>query len=459
VIYPIKELAEAVGREAVLTDEDLLATYATDWNGDRFTGDFVVVRPRTPEQVASVLEVARSEALPVVPQGGNTGLVQGGIPDRPSILMSTRSLRSHCSVKPEDMEVHVDSGVTLDDLADAARRHDLRPGIDLASRQAATVGGIVATNAAGRLLTRFGTTRSQVTGLEVATMTTGMITLMDFPKENAGYDLRSLIVGSEGTLGIVTRARLRLYPIPKSRVVAVVTYESLREAHDSVLELATSLENLEAAEVLNHRAMAVTTDRLGLPSLFSERSNYYVIYEFSSHEKGLEPVERALASVAGGRPDSIIAMDTTRQNEVWRYREEIATASPSSGTVSRFDVGLRRNHMDSLVAELEDFARSTQNSMPLVFGHIADGNLHIHFNGLDAEHEEKIFTFLLSFLESTGGTLSAEHGIGRTRKAWLQRPEMSNRYHLLMGIKRVFDPDGLLNPGVLLSGHPSSMGA
>jgi FAD/FMN-containing dehydrogenase len=425
-------LADVVGREHVLTDPDQTRAYGTDWTGHWSTTPTTVVRPGSTREVVDVLRICAGAGVPVVPQGGNTGLVGGSVPESPeAVVLSTFRLRDIGPVDTVRRRVTVGAGVTIAEVHRCAERHQLTYGVDLASRDSATVGGTVATNAGGVRVVHFGDTRAQVVGVEAVFPDGSVMNRLDaLPKDSAGYDLSQLLIGSEGTLAVVTAVRLRLRPaLPDDRVTTLVGVPTLDAGLALTAEVSPTA--LLAAEFFDNTGMQLVCDSAGLPHPLRDRWPYYVLVETSG-----EPVLDA---------DADAAVD----HRLWAYRERQPEAAAASGPVRSLDVALPSARLDELVDLLPSLVSPYR---AFVFGHLAEGNVHIQLLGVTGEGEADA---VLEAVAGIGGSISSEHGIGRAKARHLGLCRDVAQRRAMVRIKKALDPDGLLNPGVLFTSVPS----
>lgn len=421
------ELADVVGVDDVLTDPDLTSSYSVDWTG-RFVGTArAVVRPGTTEQVAAVVTLCAAYGVAVVPQGGNTGLVGGGVPRRADqVVLSTRQLDVIGPVDATTREVTAQAGVTIADLQRAAAEAGLRYGVDLAARDSATVGGTVATNAGGLRVVRYGTTRAQVRGLEFV-LADGRVAsrLAPPPQDNAGLDLTDLLVGSEGTLAVVTAARVRLVTPSAAGCVVLVGCGSVDEA---VALLPSS--GLRAAEVMLAAGLDLVRRVAHLQQPLERSHPVYLLLETDE------------------LPDLPDDVDAAVDPALWAYRERHTEAIATLGVARKLDVSLPLRSLGAFVGELFGVVAP----YPVyVFGHLAMGNLHVNVLGL-ADSDESVDERVLRLVAAYGGSIAAEHGIGVAKRDWLSLTRSATEIDLMRAIKASFDPRGLLNPGVMLPG-------
>lgn len=420
------DLVGAVGAAHVLTDTELRAPYETDWTR-RFAGRArAVVRPADTAQVAAVVRVCAEHHVPVVTQGGNTGLVGGSVPrgDGAQVVLSTRRLDTIADVDVARREVVAGAGATIAALQAHAGSAGLAYGVDLASRDSATVGGTVATNAGGLHVVRHGTSGAQVRGLEAVLADGSVVTRLDPPpQDNSGYDLRGLLPGSEGTLAVITAARLRLVPRPGAGCVVLVGCPDIEAA-----VAALPADGLRAAEVMLAAGVELVRRVAGLPQPLPTAWPVYLLLETD------EPPDL---------PDTVEAAVDPR---LWAFRERHTEAISTLGVPHKLDVCLPLARLGAFLAGLPDAVAPYD---VFVFGHLAMGNLHVNVVG-PASDDDTVDEAVLRLAAGHGGSIAAEHGIGVAKVRWLPLTRSPAELDVMGRIKRAFDPEALLNPGVLL---------
>ncbi|HEV3227072.1 MAG TPA: FAD-binding oxidoreductase [Acidimicrobiales bacterium] len=445
----VTPLAAIVGREHVLTEPSLIERYVVDWTG-RFRGSSpAVVRPASAEEVASIVQWCGASAVALVPQGGNTGLVGGSVPLRGEIVVSLERLRTIDSVDEQMGHVIAGAGVTIGDARRAARDAGWDYGVDWSARDTATVGGSIATNAGGTKVARHGDTRAQLLGLEAVLGDGSTIAhLTGLLKDNTGYHLPSLLCGSEGTLGVVTRAQLRLVPQLPARVVALVGLRSADAALAATATLRRALPSVEAIELFFRDGLELVRARFGLPEPLGARADAYLLVECADR---VDPTDELAAVVDDlGAVDVAVASTDARRAELWRYREAHTEAINAIGPPHKLDVTLPGTALAAFVAEVPARVGAVvRGARVWLFGHAADGNLHVNVTGVDPA-DDRVDDAVLSLVASHGGSISAEHGIGSAKKRWLHLNRSSEEIAAMRSIKQALDPAGILNPNVLL---------
>lgn len=444
----LEALIAVVGREHVLTDPDITISYSQDWSG-RYSGKvFGVVRPGSTDEVAALIKVCSAHQIPVLPQGGNTGLVGGSVPghdDPPMLIMSTRRLNEIGPVDQLTGQVTAGSGVTLAALHDHANAAGWNYGVDLASRESCTVGGNIGTNAGGIRVCCYGMTRKQVVGIEAVLPDGSIIShLSGLMKDNTGYNFPSLFTGSEGTLGVVTAARLALVRPPRASAVALIGVRNAQHALELVSTAIPAGSRLLAAEILDGPLLKLIADTASLPMPLPVPSPHLLLLETESDAPG---------EIAMELPDdveAVIATDQQTKARFWLYRELAGETVGRLGITHRFDVSVPRHRWD----EFSEAVRVAVVTLPDVsnyfsFGHLADGNLHLEVIGPAADDERADET-VLHLVADFGGSISAEHGVGRQKAKYLHLSRSATEIAAMRAMKAAFDPQGLFNPGALL---------
>ncbi|MCB1017642.1 MAG: FAD-binding oxidoreductase, partial [Acidimicrobiales bacterium] len=439
----LDELSEIVGAPHLLTSADDRAPYEVDWTG-RFRGSApAVVRPGRAAEVAAVVDVCRAHGLALVPQGGNTGLVGGGVPLEGEVVLSLRRLDA---VGPVDAVAHqatAGAGATVGAVQAAAAEHGLRYAVDFAARDTATVGGTVATNAGGVHVLRYGSTREQVLGVEAVLGDGHRIDRLEgLVKDNTGYHLASLLCGSEGTLGVVTAARLRLTARLPHRVVALVAFDGVRGAVEAVAAWRSDLGSLEAAELVLEPGLRLVCEAFGLPRPFDRAWPAYVLVEAAAHH---DPTDDLAAAVRAVAPAAVaVAPDRARGAELWRYREDQTLAVATVGTAHKLDVTVPLAALTDFVEEVpRRVAAIHPAARTWIFGHLGDGNLHVNVTGV-ADGDDTVDELVLTHVAELGGSISAEHGVGTAKRRWLHLTRSAAEIAAMRSIKRALDPDGIL---------------
>ncbi len=446
----LPRLAAIVGDDHLLTDPQLTAGYAVDWTR-RFAGSTPgVVRPASVAQLAEVMRACADAGAAIVPQGGNTGLVGGSVPRNGEVVISLQRLRSLEEVDAAAGEVTAGAGVTLAALQGHAHAAGWSVGVDLGARDSATVGGMIATNAGGVHVLRYGSMRRQVLGVEAVLADGSVISrLAGLRKDNTGYDLAGLLCGSEGTLAIVTRARLALVPPLPRRTVALLALDDVAPAIALVGALRRELASLSAAELFLDEGLSLVTRHLGLARPFSTPQRAYLLLEVAAREDPTDELLSALAEFPSA--DAVVATDASGCERLWQLRERHPEAMSVEGIPHKLDVTLPAARLAECVDRLgATVAEASPGARTVVYGHVGDGNLHVNILG-PAPDDEAADEAVLRLVIELGGSISSEHGIGVAKARWLEADRGATDVAAMRAIKRALDPRGLLNPGVLFS--------
>jgi FAD/FMN-containing dehydrogenase len=449
--HPLLGALRAVTGDAyVLTDPDLVAGQVRDWTG-RFVGTTpALVRPATVDEVAGVLRACRDAGVAVVPQGGNTGLVGGSVPLHGEVVLDLRRLDQLGPVDGRAGQTTAQAGVTIARLHAHAQAAGWEYGVDLSSRDSATVGGTIATNAGGVHVLRYGATRRQVIGVEAVFADGRVMRRLDgLEKDNTGYDLAGLLCGSEGTLAVITAARLRLVPRPKHVVVALVAFDDTDAALDAVGLLRRALDCLQAVELFFQDGLDLVCDRFGLTRPFRARHDAFVLVEAAAASDPTAELGAAIDAIPG-IADVAVAVDERAARDLWRYREAHTEAINLLGPPHKLDVTLPAAQLPGFVAEVRDQVGAVAPDAAVwLFGHAADGNIHVNVTGVDPD-DDRVTDAVLQLVARRHGSISAEHGIGTAKRQWLSLTRSATEIDAFRAIKRALDPTGVLNPHVLL---------
>jgi FAD/FMN-containing dehydrogenase len=437
-----------VGARHVLTDPELRAAYERDYTG-RYVGQArLVVRPANTAEVSAVVSACARAGAAIVPQGGNTGLVGGGVPHDHEVVVSLTRLTEIGDVDRALGRVTVGAGVTLASLHAAARAADEDPGLDFAARDSCTIGGIVACDAGGARALRHGTARAHVAGLEAVLADGSVISrLAGLSKDNAGYSLPDLLVGSEGTLGIITRVRWKLTALLHARVAALVPLPDARAAAQLLAALRAEAPSLESCDFFLDDGLELVLKHQRRRSPVASRAPFYVLAECAGRSDPTEELAAALEQA--GVEDALVADDTTSREGLWILREGHTDAINAAGVPHKLDVGVPLARLDEFLSEVPDVVARAGGERVFLFGHLGDGNVHVNVLGADPD-DTRVDEAVLELTLDCGGTISAEHGVGVTKAAWLTRARGEAEVGAMRAIKRALDPDGLLNPGAVL---------
>ncbi len=447
----LDDFVAAVGREHVLVDQEFTDSYLTDWTGLFRAEPTAVVRPATTAEVAAVVAICVDHGVAICPQGGNTGLVGGSVPVDGGVVVSTRRLQRLDPVDTAAGQVTVGAGVALGDLQRHAKGAGMAYGVDLGARDSATIGGTIATNAGGTNVIRHGMTRDNVVGIEVVLADGSVVDhLGGLRKDNTGYDLPGLFCGSEGTLGLITAARVRLHHLPSAQVTALLAFADVGDTVAAVAALTAAGLPLEAVELMLEPGFELVRKNFDLQTPFQRRHRAYLLVECAD---SLPVVER-LASVVSeldGVEEVAVAEDASRREALWRFRERHTEAVAAAGPPLKLDVSVAVGSVGALVERVQQRVGDAYPEAKLwLYGHAGDGNVHVNVTGLSESEETDCATLILDDVIAMGGSVSAEHGIGRLKREWLIKQRGEVEVGVFRAIKTALDPDGLFQPGVLL---------
>ena len=463
----IARCIETVGRPNVLTGEDM-SRFLTDWRG-RFTGRAqAVIRPADTNDVASIVKLCVSHQVPIVPQGGNTGLVLGSVPDESgkAIVLSLVRMNRVRRIDAINNTLTAEAGCLLQQVQEAAAAEQRLFPLSLASEGSCTIGGNLSTNAGGTAVLRYGTMRELTLGLEVVTAQGDIWDgLRGLRKDNTGYDLRDLFIGAEGTLGIITAAVLKLHAQPAARLTALF---ALKTPRDALSLLSIAQQRCDAAltgfELMSAFCLQLVEKHFpALHSPFRERHPQYVLLELSDaeSESHVSALLEALAGEAMERgfiQDAVVASSLAQSQAMWQRREHISMAQAAEGKNIKHDIAVPVSHLADFIAETDALLQQKFPGCRMVsFGHLGDGNLHYNVSAPVGQNDD---VFLLQQqainqlvhdkVHEYQGSISAEHGLGALKREEIRRYKSGTELNMMVAIKRALDPLNLMNPGKVL---------
>ena len=466
----LTEAFSLLGPRGFTRDAELLEPWLTDWRG-RFTGEALgLASPASTQEVSQFVRLCARYAVPIVPQGGNSGMSGGATPDDSgeTVLLSLRRMNAVREIDAEAMQITCEAGVILQNLHEVAEMHRLRFPLTLGGKGSATIGGLVSTNAGGTQVLRHGTMRAQVLGLE-AVMADGSVLEMLSPlkKDNRGFDLKQLLIGSEGTLGIVTAATLRLLREIGGRRVVWAGLSSLQHARKLLLHCEKLAgDALEGFEVLPAHSLAAVLDHLpdARAPLEGEHA-WHALIELVAPEGATEVLQEMAESIlaqalaADLLQDAVIASNETQAEAFWLLRDSIAPAERAIGPAMQHDISVPVAKMaDFVEAVSPEIEQRFPGTRAVAFGHLGDGNVHFHVlapsGAARSEWERRegkaISAFVHDKVTEWGGSISAEHGIGQIKRDELGRLGDPAKLAVMRAVKQALDPQDLLNPGKLV---------
>jgi glycolate oxidase len=450
-----EQLRSIVGSDAVTSDHSDLVTYGQDETEDLLFEPEVVVKPGTTQQVSAILVLATKHRIPVTPRAGGTGLSGGALPVQGGILLSMERFNRILEIDERNLQAVVEPGVITQKLQEAVEELGLYYPPDPSSRGSCHIGGNLAECAGGPHAVKYGVTKDYVLGIEAVLpdgeiFTTGARVL----KNVTGYNLTQLIVGSEGTLAVITKVMLRLIPLPRHRKVLLVAFASLEDAASAVVTIFQRGITPSAIEFLERAAVKAAEERQGKRFPNGEAAAQLLIEVDGYHEEPLSEEVQAIAEAveAHHAVDVLLAEDRAKVEEVWALRRGIGEAVKSISVYREEDTVVPRARLPELVAGAKRIC-GAHGLTTICYGHAGDGNVHINIlkDRMDQQTWEReidpAIRELFAFVVSLGGTLSAEHGIGYSQKSYLPLAVSEAELRLMQGIKDLFDPHGILNPG------------
>jgi FAD/FMN-containing dehydrogenase len=448
-------LREIVGDAQVVTDPDVVAPYAQDWTRRWAGKPLAVVRPGTVDEVAAVVRACAEAEVPLVPQGGNTGLVGAGVPQDGELVLSLRRLKAIGPLEPLGRTLVAGAGATLAEVQRAARSAGLDVGIDFAARDSATIGGIASTNAGGERVLRHGVTRTQVRGLEVVLADGSIVRRMSgLPKDNTGYDLVQLMVGSEGTLGVITAVQLRLVPPAGSAATALVAVKTIDDALGVLDAVRQRFAGLDAAEYFHDDGLQLVLRHRSVASPFDRHHPLYLLVEVVGGADGgsVDDLAELLSELDVVR-DAVLAGTAADRRRLWDLREAHTESISAAGVPVKLDVALPLDRLGVFEQQLPGVVREvSRHAVPILFGHIAEGNVHVNLLAATEDDVQGAVTdAVLRLVAAHGGSISAEHGIGLAKRRWLPLTREPADVAAMRAIKQALDPAGLLSPGRVLA--------
>ncbi len=452
-------LVGIVGVEHVLTADVDTAPYLTDWRGRYKGAARCVVRPGCTAEVAAVVRVCAVAGVPIVPQGGNTSLCGAATPDGDgrAVVVSLGRLNRIVAVDPQNNTISVEAGCTLAAVQEAARAVDRLFPLALASEGTCQIGGNLSTNAGGVQVLRYGNTRDLTLGLEVV-LPNGDIWngLRGLRKDNTGYDLKQLFIGAEGTLGIITGAVLKLFPLPKTQTTCWLNVASPSVAVDLLNRAKTEFDaQLTAFELVSETALGLVLKNIPATTRPTASSPWYILAEFS--DAAPESVECWLAAQleSGQVADGALATSQAQAAKLWALRENISEAQKIEGISIKHDISVP-------VSAIPDFLETADAALAqafpgiriVAFGHVGDGNLHYNLSKPDAQDNDafiaaqpEVNRLVHDTVHALNGSISAEHGIGQLKREEILRYKSPVEMALMRSVKQAIDPQGLMNPG------------
>lgn len=458
----VAQLAGVVGAAQVITAPADLAPYVTDWRGRYRGAARCVVRPGSTAEVSAVMALCAAARVPVVPQGGNTSLCGAATPDASgaAVIISLSRMNRILAVDPENNTISVEAGCTLLEVQAAARALDRLFPLSLASEGTCQIGGNLSTNAGGVQVLRYGNTRELTLGLEVV-LASGEVWdgLRGLRKDNTGYDLKQLFIGAEGTLGIITAAVLKLFPLPKQQTTCWLNVRSPAAAVDLLNRAKTSFDaQLTAFELISAVSLDLVLRHIPDTRPPTPPSPWYVLAEFSEADPARVEAWLADCLEVGAVSDGALAQSGEQARALWVLRECISEAQKIEGISIKHDVAVPVSAIPAFLARADAALNAAFPGIRVVaFGHVGDGNLHYNLSKADAQDnaaflacQPSVNRIVHDTVHALKGSISAEHGLGQLKRDEIRRYKSALELDLMQRIKGALDPDGRMNPGKVL---------
>ena len=453
----IAGLSQLVDEGRLLTDADSLQHYGCDWTKKYDPAPLAIVMPKTVEQVQAIVRFANEHKLGLVPSGGRTGLSAAAVAANGEVVVAFDLMNKINDFNPIDRTVQCQAGVVTEQLQQFAEEQNLYYPVDFASAGSSQLGGNISTNAGGIKVIRYGMTREWVKGLKVVTGKGDLLDLnVGLDKNATGYDFRHLFIGAEGTLGFIVEATMKLARTPKNLTVLVLGVPEFR-AIMKVLETFQSQIDLTAFEFFSDKAVQLVTEHQDVPRPFEAATPYYALLEFEAPtddvlEQAMSLFEKCVEE--GWVLDGVISQSETQAANLWRLREGISeTIAPF--TPYKNDVSVVVSKVPDFLEEIDNIVSGQYPDFEIVwFGHIGDGNLHLNILKPQALSKEEFFqrceqvnTQVFETVQKYNGSVSAEHGVGMTKKPYLQYTRSAAEIDYMRAVKLTFDPNNVMNPG------------
>jgi FAD/FMN-containing dehydrogenase len=463
----IEQAGQALGPKVVITDQKEIEPWVSDWRGRVHGMSPAMLAPATTDEVVDIVRLAAEHGVALVPQGGNTGMAAGATPpaNGSAILLSMRRMNRIRSISVEGRVAVAEAGVVLETLHDAAHQAGMRFPLTLGARGSCTIGGLASTNAGGTQVLKFGTMRSLVAGVE-AVLPDGSVHsgLSGLKKDNRGYSLDQLLIGAEGTLGVITAVALKLVPAIAERAVAWAGVDSPTKALELLRFLEARTSSIEGFELVPQDSLDLVLKHVpGTRAPLAGKHSWHSLIEATTADPVSDiagELQRSLAAALqqGIIEDAVIAANEAQAEAFWKLRDTISEAERAEGQTLAHDISVPVADMPTFIIEA---AAKVEAAFPGVvatgFGHLGDGNIHFHVRaGSHAAPEwyeaegERITMMVDDLVTAAGGSISAEHGIGQLKRAEFARLAPPGRIHALRAIKTAIDPLGIMNPGKLI---------
>ena len=458
-----EQLKLIVGEKNIITNQKNLEKYNKDWRGFYNNKSLCVIFPENINILKQIVEYCFEKNIKIVPQAGNTSLTGASVPtyNNKEIIINFSNMNKIIEIDKSNLTILVESGVILSDLKDYLKKENLYFPIDLSSSGSCMIGGNIATNAGGINALKYGSMKENVIGLEIVSGDGSILTsLSKMKKNNSGYDLKSIICNSEGTLGLISKALLKIYPKPSDSFTFFVAYKNLKVCIDSFKQIRDLFyDKLESAELIPNLSFDVCIKNNFLKKHFFEKElPWYIIFRFNLYEskkKFQNRFEDQFKLISDNISDILIPSSIEQEKKIWKFRDDLVEAYKINGKIVTNDISIPLNKMEEFFIVAEDNVKKILPNIQFhPFGHIGDGNIHFNMiipqsisNDLYIQIRDNIYFYINSLVEEFGGSFSAEHGIGQIKKNSLLKFKSKNEINLMKNLKKVFDPKSILNPG------------
>ena len=461
----INKFRKIVGNKNVITDKNDMQKYLKEWRGVYTGVAGAIVKPKSTKEVSNILKFAYRKNISCIPQGGNTGLVGGQIPfNKDHIVISLERLNKIREINPTDQSVTVEAGLILSDLQKKCDENNLIFPLSLASEGSCSLGGNIASNAGGVAVLYYGNTRELVMGLEVVLSDGSIINnLKTLIKDNTGYSIKDLFIGSEGTLGVITAATLKVFPKPKNMYTALLSVDSPKQSIEILNYIRNNLSiPLTAFELMNNFSIELVNKHMDKASIPIEKFKWLILAEFSSIEVSKnekDKIENLLNEILHQNlaKDIFISQSSKQAKDMWYIRESISEAQKKEGGSIKNDISIPIKDISKFINNAEKISKKViPGSRSVIFGHIGDGNIHFNISqpvksdrDKFIKKDKKLRKKINDLTIELNGSISAEHGIGLTKKADLKK-YMKKDVELFKLIKKSLDPKNIMNPGKII---------
>ncbi len=459
----ISALATICGQNNVITDSTIMASYTTDWR-NRYSGvALAVVFPESHYQIESIVRLCQQFDIALIPQGGNTSTCGAATPlanyHKPQIIINLAKMNKVIDLDLKNSTIHVEAGITLAEIQSIAKKHRLFFPLSIASQGTCQIGGNLATNAGGINVLKYGMMRDLTLGLKAVLPSGATLNQLHALRKNNCYlDLKQLLIGSEGTLGIISEATLKLFPLPANHCTFMTGVEDINLAIKQLTELQRAFNNnVTAFEIIRKESQDIYN--LHFPNnILALNSTWLILGEIEySSEFNLDILENCLKSNSCDIDQAIIALNEKDRKKLWQIREHIPLAEKQHGYAAKHDISLPLSQIEAFLAiNMPKLKKLVPDGYFSIFGHLGDGNLHYNFGLTNigqsqlAKLEDIVSPIVYEDVTKLGGSISAEHGIGQSKRKWLLKFQPASNYQIFSGLKKYFDPQNLFNPGKVL---------